>query len=312
MAKKKRKAKKLVGTGPSKKKAKVTAKQSKQLIKSNRKSAKPSVRKESASIGESKASNRMAKKKSVKKSPTSRPTGTTTNKKQGGATVSQPVSVNKAGKSRGAGKKGQRTSQAAKVAGSQQIPLAMENWPMDREIVFNPDRFKYLTRVKTDTCVFCAAAAYGPAFASLVLYRDSMVQVVVNKYPYYTGHIMVMPVRHVAELELLQEAEYQALMLRIRHGVAVLKKAYRCTGVNVGINLGSAAGAGIPDHLHWHLIPRWMGDTNFFPAIAHTRVISESLETTYNKLLPYFQQGGEAENLVGNPSGQQVEFALDD
>ena len=113
---------------------------------------------------------------------------------------------------------------------------------------------------------------------------------VVNKYPYNTGHILILPERHVGNLWELQEAEYLLLSKLLKKSVEILERAYKPHGMNLGMNHGQVAGAGIPDHLHWHIIPRWSGDTNFFPLIAETKVHPETLEQTYEKLLSEFAQ----------------------
>jgi ATP adenylyltransferase len=117
-----------------------------------------------------------------------------------------------------------------------------------------------------------------------VVWRDERCAVVLNAYPYTTGHVMVLPVRHVAELEDLDGAESGALWAAAVDAVAALKAAYRPGGVNLGANLGRAAGAGVPGHLHLHALPRWDGDTNFMTSVAEARVLPEALPTTWRKL----------------------------
>lgn len=114
--------------------------------------------------------------------------------------------------------------------------------------------------------------------------------VVLNKYPYNNGHLLILPSRHVGEMEDLKEAEWSEIHFLLRESVRILKKVYQCAGLNVGMNLGAAGGAGIPDHLHYHVIPRWRGDTNFFPLIAETKVVVESLEDSYEKLSKHFKK----------------------
>lgn len=164
-------------------------------------------------------------------------------------------------------------------------------WPDERGIVFRPERLKYVRKIiRPKGCVFCTAAKSQTLKNKLVLYRTDDCMVVLNKYPYNNGHILVMPTSHTANLEDLGKKNYLELSLLVRDSVEILKKAYKCQGVNVGLNLGQAAGAGIPDHIHYHIIPRWGGDTNFFPLIAQTKLVVETLETTYKKLEPYFQK----------------------
>lgn len=298
MAKKKQSQKKLAKKKVAKKKVakKVPKKTTKKLVAKKKVSKKKTTKKKIA-----KKINKKVLKKKV-------------NKKKSAKVAPKKVAKKPAKKAtkKASSKKVLASKKKATKKKNNQIPLEMDDWPMDREVVFNPERIKYLKREKTDSCVFCAAANFGPAFESLSLYKDQNVQVVVNKYPYYTGHIMVMPVRHVGNLEDLGESEYLDIMKMLRKAVSVVKEVYSCAGVNAGINLGRAAGAGIPDHLHWHILPRWSGDTNFFPAIANARVISEGLEDTYNKLAPHFGQQGSQLSLPGSISEKQVEFKLED
>ena len=117
-----------------------------------------------------------------------------------------------------------------------------------------------------------------------VLWRGEKVFAVLNAYPYTSGHLMVMPYRHVGELDQLDDDEGDELFAAARLAVAAVKRAYDPGGFNLGANLGRAGGAGIPGHLHLHVLPRWNGDTNFMTAVAETRVLPESLATTWQKL----------------------------
>ncbi len=130
-------------------------------------------------------------------------------------------------------------------------------------------------------CVFCRIlASDGPPEETNVVFRDDTVAAVLNAYPYTSGHLLVMPVRHVAEMEDLDAAEGSALWSTLVAAVAALKAAYRPHGLNIGANLGRPAGAGIPAHFHLHCVPRWDGDTNFMTTVAETRVLPESLPET--------------------------------
>jgi ATP adenylyltransferase len=113
--------------------------------------------------------------------------------------------------------------------------------------------------------------------------------VILNKYPYNAGHILVLPLRHVGTLSSLTSEQYLDLMQTLRLAESVISKVYQPSGVNIGLNQGAAAGAGIPDHLHFHLIPRWKGDLNFFPLVAKSKVIIEDLEESYHKILKGFR-----------------------
>ncbi len=142
---------------------------------------------------------------------------------------------------------------------------------------------------KTGGCVFCEALKRDPEEVGL-LFRGARSFVILNKYPYINGHLLVSPTRHVSSLEDLDAAEVAELMETVRLSVRILKEAYRPDGLNLGMNLGKAAGAGIEEHLHFHLLPRWEGDHNFVAVLAETRVISESLSDTWATLSPLFQK----------------------
>lgn len=137
----------------------------------------------------------------------------------------------------------------------------------------------------TDGCVFCRILASGePSEDNGIVWRGAEVVALLNAYPYASGHLLVMPVRHVAGLEELSGDESIALWEATRAAVTAVTAAYRPDGVNVGANLGRAAGAGIPRHLHLHVVPRWVGDTNFMTSVAGVRVMPESLDQAWEKL----------------------------
>ncbi|HSL57834.1 MAG TPA: HIT domain-containing protein [Acidimicrobiales bacterium] len=123
-----------------------------------------------------------------------------------------------------------------------------------------------------------------PDREAYVLWRGATCAALLNAYPYNNGHLMVLPRRAVAGLDGLSEAEHAELWRGVRMGVAAVTAAYHPQGVNVGLNLGPASGAGVPDHLHVHVVPRWSGDTNFMTAVAETRVVPEALDATWAKL----------------------------
>ena len=135
-------------------------------------------------------------------------------------------------------------------------------------------------------CVLCRILAGPPEEDEErgVVWRGSRCAVVLNAYPYTTGHVMVLPLRHVGEIEDLDGDESTALWGAAVDAVAALKAAYRPGGVNLGANLGRAAGAGVPGHLHLHALPRWDGDTNFMTSVAEARVLPEALPTTWRKV----------------------------
>jgi ATP adenylyltransferase len=136
-------------------------------------------------------------------------------------------------------------------------------------------------------CVFCAILSSGlPDEETHIVWRhpDGLGFAILNAYPYTSGHLMVMPIRHVGELEDLDETEAAALWDGTCQAVVAIKAAYAPDGLNMGANLGRAAGAGVPGHLHMHVLPRWRGDTNFMTSVAESRVLPESLDTSFRKL----------------------------
>jgi ATP adenylyltransferase len=139
-----------------------------------------------------------------------------------------------------------------------------------------------------DGCVFCdLLEGKGPA-EERILYRGALGWVTLAKYPYNPGHLLVLPVRHTADLEDLTPQEHAEIAELLRRSVVALREQSEPHGFNIGLNLGRIAGAGIPGHLHWHVVPRWSGDTNFMPVVGQTRVLPELLEETYRKLRPRF------------------------
>jgi diadenosine tetraphosphate (Ap4A) HIT family hydrolase len=145
-----------------------------------------------------------------------------------------------------------------------------------------------LAGVGDGECFLCALCALPSdtdwSAETLVLERTDLTVTVMNLYPYGSGHLLVAPCRHEAALEELSDAEATALMAAVRRAVRAIKSAYGPDGVNVGMNLGAAAGAGVPGHLHVHALPRWQGDTNFMTAVAEVRVLPEDLATGWSKL----------------------------
>ena len=140
--------------------------------------------------------------------------------------------------------------------------------------------------VKTlNGCVFCGLLQSGlPDEETNIVWRSELVFAILNAFPYGTGHLLVMPVRHIGELDQLESNESLALWQATQDAVAAVKRAYGCDGMNIGANLGAAAGAGIPDHLHMHVLPRWNADTNFMSSVANARVLPEALGVTWQKL----------------------------
>lgn len=139
-------------------------------------------------------------------------------------------------------------------------------------------------------CVFCVHLADPDDSAGNILLRGEHVFVILNAYPYNTGHLMVAPNRHIAELCDLEAAERAEMMESVTRSTGALQEAMGAQGFNIGINMGVAAGAGIPGHLHTHVVPRWTGDTNFMPVVGETKVLPEMIRDTYAKLRPLFDR----------------------
>jgi ATP adenylyltransferase len=159
-------------------------------------------------------------------------------------------------------------------------------------LLWAPWRSAYFVkeRAAATQCIFCFGRISAAARRRrLVVYTGPLALVMLNRYPYNNGHLMVAPRRHVASLKLLTREERGELMEFIARSVERLRDAYRPAGLNVGMNLGRAAGAGIADHMHCHLVPRWEGDNNFMPVIGATRVLPQSLAETYDLLEPRFK-----------------------
>ena len=134
-------------------------------------------------------------------------------------------------------------------------------------------------------CVFCAVPAREP---ERVLARGELAYVVLNKFPYNPGHLLIVPRRHTGDVEHLSLEESAAMQALLQRSVRALREESAPHGFNIGMNLGSTSGAGIPDHLHWHVVPRWSGDTNFMPVVGEVRVLPELLTDTASKLAPRF------------------------
>jgi ATP adenylyltransferase len=161
---------------------------------------------------------------------------------------------------------------------------------MTVENLWAPWRLEYVRGTQPPGCALCNIPKQADDEASLVVARGEHMYVVLNLYPYNPGHLMVVPFRHVANLEDLTEAESREGQQLLMRGITAGRRALGGdagsgpSGFNVGLNLGSAAGAGIPDHLHWQLVPRWAGDTNFMPVLADIRVMAQHMHTTWKLL----------------------------
>ncbi len=139
-------------------------------------------------------------------------------------------------------------------------------------------------------CVFCNLVQENDDRKNLILYRDERVFVILNKYPYNNGHLMIVPFRHTADFSALQASEVQDLSVLTQRSVQVLSESYKPEGYNIGMNLGVCGGAGIKDHLHMHVVPRWGGDTNFMPVIGETKAMPEHLSQSYDRLVKHFKK----------------------
>lgn len=144
------------------------------------------------------------------------------------------------------------------------------------------------SKEKNEGCVFCQLASVQDGPENLILFRTESAFTIINKYPYNAGHLMVIPLVHESDLTVLSPETITSMTQQVMRAVKILKTTYNPTGFNIGMNLGSAAGAGIPDHLHYHIVPRWAGDTNFMPVIGDVKVLPETVEETYNRLKPHY------------------------
>jgi ATP adenylyltransferase len=147
-----------------------------------------------------------------------------------------------------------------------------------------PWRLAYVAGPKDPGCVFCDAPAAGDDRTALIVHRAAPVYVILNRFPYNSGHLMIVPFRHVARLDQLSPEESRAITETTGLAILALERAMAPEGFNVGMNLGRAAGAGIDAHLHMHVVPRWVGDTNFMPVLDDTKVLPQHLDETYAQL----------------------------
>jgi len=155
-----------------------------------------------------------------------------------------------------------------------------------------PWRMEYIVRSqKSDEgCIFCDKPRENNDEKNLIVYRSELCFVMLNKYPYNNGHLMIVPYVHESELSKISDEIALEIHRVINKSLTALKNTIKPHGINIGINLGRTAGAGIDDHIHYHIVPRWNGDTNFMPVIAETKVLSEALKKTWEKLSVEFQK----------------------
>ena len=157
-------------------------------------------------------------------------------------------------------------------------------------MLWAPWRMDYILGPKPDACVFCLPEGPEEDAERLVLYRGQYTFVVMNKFPYNSGHLLVTPFRHVMDICDLRAEEYTELFSVTQHSVAILREVSDPQGFNLGFNLGAAAGAGIKEHAHFHIVPRWNGDSSFMAVLGEVRTVPEHLHATYARLKPYFDR----------------------
>ncbi len=161
---------------------------------------------------------------------------------------------------------------------------------MDR--IWAPWRMPYLKNPKKEKgCIFCLKPRRKNDRENMILYRGRKTFVMMNLYPYSNGHLLVSPYRHMDSLEKLDPTILLEMMTTVQTAMGALRRIFKPDAFNMGVNQGREAGAGIAAHIHFHVVPRWNGDTNFMPVLAETRVIPENLESTYEHLLPFFGRG---------------------
>lgn len=171
------------------------------------------------------------------------------------------------------------------------------------QVLWAPWRMEYiLADQKGGECIFCTGEDRSGDMDRLILHVDDLTMVMMNRFPYTNGHLLVAPRKHVPGLEALSNEESLDLLLMVGSSIGVLKKVIGPEGFNVGLNLGKVAGAGVEDHLHFHIVPRWNGDTNYMTVFGEVRVIPEHIRETYRKLRPHFEGiakkgGGKHESL---------------
>lgn len=186
--------------------------------------------------------------------------------------------------------KGQNKKLPKKSKNSKSAKSAGTDWSLKRNVFFRPDRSPYILKQNLPAgCVFCFAAAEAESFETLCVHKTASSMIVLNKYPYNSGHLLILPREHCGNLLDFSDEQYDDLHQLLRLGMRAQRDLYKPAAANIGLNHGVAAGAGIPDHLHYHIVPRWAGDLNFFPLIAETKVVIENLEQTYQRYFEYFK-----------------------
>lgn len=153
------------------------------------------------------------------------------------------------------------------------------------DLLWSPWRYQYITKAgPSQGCIFCGKSSASEDRANLIVFRAELNFVLLNLYPYATGHLMIAPYAHVGTLEETDELTAAEMMLLARKAEQCLREVYGAPGFNMGMNIGACAGAGVAGHIHMHVLPRWPGDVNFMTTVGETRVLPEDLATTYEKL----------------------------
>jgi ATP adenylyltransferase len=159
---------------------------------------------------------------------------------------------------------------------------------MAEERLWAPWRLEYIRGPKAEECIFCRAVESDDDESNFVVHRGELAFVMLNAYPYNNGHVMVAPYAHEPAIDALDDATTLEMMQLVKRSMAALREVYRPEGFNIGINQGAAAGAGIEEHVHQHVVPRWGGDTNFMPVIGDVRVLPQSLSDSWKELRSVF------------------------
>lgn len=158
------------------------------------------------------------------------------------------------------------------------------------ENLWSPWRMKYVTDSDNpDSCVFCTAPKQEDGIGNLIAHREKDCYIILNRYPYTSGHLMVVPFQHVSSIELLTPEVRFEMFEMVNQAILVLRAVYQPEGFNIGINMGVAGGAGIAEHAHIHIVPRWAGDTNFMSTVGETRVIPEDMAVSYKRIADNWQ-----------------------
>ena len=152
------------------------------------------------------------------------------------------------------------------------------------EQIWAPWRMEYIQMEKPEGCILCQKPGQNNDAENYILYRGDRNFIIMNSYPYNPGHLMIAPYQHIANLEGLTDEELHEHSKMISRGIKLLRQVFNPGGFNIGINMGKVAGAGIAEHVHTHIVPRWQGDTNFMPVISDSRVVPEALAETYKRL----------------------------